>query len=105
MKKQTKRELVVRAYEWAKGVIIERDGSRYCYFDDLTGRCIHVKYGEMLGIYNIVTSDCIPSDVFDAYRSEIENYRENKAIYDSNFIRKVWDDFYNLCSKMYDIKK
>lgn len=88
MKKQTKRDLVVRAYECAKGVIIHRDGSRYCYFDDLTGRCIHVTYGEMLGIYNIVTSDYLPGDVFYAYSSEIENYRENRRLYDANVIKE-----------------
>lgn len=103
MEKQTKRELVVRAYEWAKGVIIHRDGSRYCYIDDLTGRCVHVNYGTMLGIYNIVTSDYLPSDVWYAYRSEITNYRENRRIYDANVIKEFWDNFYDACYK--NIKK
>ena len=99
MKKQTKRDLVVRAYEWAKGVIVERNGSRYYYCDDLTGRWIPVTYGTMLGIYNIVTSDYLPSDVFYAYRSEITNYRENRRIYDANVIKEFWDVFYDVCYK------
>lgn len=105
MEKQTKRELVVRAYEWAKGVTIHRDGNRYFYFDKLTGRCIHVTYGEMLGIYNIVTSDYLPEDVLYAYRSEIENYRENRKRYDANIIKEFWDSFYDAFYKMYNIKK
>lgn len=91
MKKQTKRELVVRAYEWAKGVIVERNGSKCYYCDELTGRWIHVTYGTMLGIYNIVTSDYLPGDIFYAYRSEIENYRQNKAIYEDSLVKNIYN--------------
>lgn len=103
MKKQTKRDLVVRAYEWAKGVIIHREGNRYCYIDYLTNRCVDVNYRTMLGIYNIVTSDYLPGDVFYSYRSEIENYRKNRRKYDANVIKEFWDNFYDACYK--NIKK